>query len=124
MTTLESVSRQLITKMGQSVSISSETVTVNQSSDWEDETYTETTATAKAIVSRPRQGNRVGGEAESGVEVDRVIYFRDDITDSITIYDGTGDATPTRVTIDGVEFTVVYFEDRGNGVVRCEVTRG
>lgn len=114
--------RQQITRYGQTVTLSTETVTVDHSTDWDDETYTEESDTdVKAIVNTPRSATTEGSETGRGVNVDRIVFLRDDVDH--TIRDGTGDATPTVVTIDGVKYAVQQFENRANGVYRLEVGR-
>lgn len=116
------INAALITQLGTTVTLETESVTVDSSSDWDDETYTaETDTGVKAIVDSPRSATTSLGETGRGVAADRILWLRDDV--SHTLSDGTGDSAPTLVTIDGVGYVVQEFEDRGTGVIRLEVAR-
>lgn len=115
-------SRSLITQLGQTVTLTTETVTVDHNTDWDDETYTEEQDTdVKAIVDTPRGATVSRSEVSRGIDADRIVWLRDDVDHDIR--DGTGDATATRVTIGGVVYAVQQHEDRGTGVIRLEVGR-
>lgn len=111
-----------IEAVGQRVTLATETVTVDHTSDWDDETYDETVDEVTAIVETP--GGRADAERnEAGrdFEVDKVVHVPGGTDHPFS--DGAGDTTPTEVTVGHETYATVQWQRRGNGTVRLEVTR-
>lgn len=121
-----SAARRFIKTKGETVTLSSESQTVDTSSDWDDTTYTTTTATVTALVTRTRQrGELVSDETGTEVDADFIVWLDGDVEseESITVRDSSGDDPPTTVTIRSVEYEVVWVDRSIDNIVRLEVAR-
>ena len=120
--TLKGAVYRHIFRDGKEVTVTDRAVSHDETSDWDDETITESSSTEKALIDRPRFADRDRNIAERDVDVDFVMHFRDDTPREFN--DGTeNERAATLITFDGEEYAIVNAVDMGDGSIRAEVQR-
>ena len=119
-TTSAGVARRMISRRGQSATLVQTTGTRDDTSDWDDETLTETSYDVTVLLMRPRAATRMDiGPAETDeVQVDRYAFLRSDITPTPV---GGEAAYPSTLTVAGTEYTVMQVHET-SGLYRLELT--
>ena len=116
----ENPGRRFIRRHGEQVTLKTYQLSHDETSDWDDETRTETTTTVQAVIARPRSSEaNPPGEAGDRIPVDHIVYVRDDISQDVN---DVNDDTPSIVSLYGADYTVLVAEDRPNGVTRLKVS--
>ena len=111
-----------IATYGEEITLRSVTVAIDDTSDWEDETYTESTTTARAITRDARQPSRERDELGDEIDLDLVLYIYENDLDGFTLheYDDDGESWAT---VNGTEYRIVRVRGYTTGTFRVEAVR-
>lgn len=99
-------------------------VTVDDTSDWNDEDRTEITADVVALLNYPYRPNERRTQLQTERVVGAKIYVPDDdIPDTFDLRDGMGVELATRIRVTGRTFDTIYYHVNESNVVEfdCEV---
>jgi len=117
-------SKRYLTRHGRPITIITEDVTHDATSDWGDQSVSTRTHTTNAIIREPARTNTQRNEATDDRQVTRELHLDSAVTNEITIRDSADANGPaTRVDIDGNEYTVVMYDDTRMGLFYMEVVR-
>ena len=119
------VSLRKIATYGEEVTLRSTVTATDTTSDWDDQTETETTATVDAMIQvAPGRTNRERTEYGQGVDADYDVFIhRDDIPAAFTIYDYDGAGMTEIERGNGHTYTIVRYAERSHGTVEIEAIR-
>ena len=111
-----------IATYGDAVTLRSETTTIDATTDWEDESTTETETTVNAIVRDANRPSRQRDEVGDEIDLDVVAYIYADDLDGFTLheYDDDGDSWLTH---DSTEYRVVRVRGYTSGTYKVEAVR-
>lgn len=115
--------RRRAARYGETVTFLNEDITVDTSTDWDDESVTTAQVSPTAVVQITRAGLTVRDVRGDEVDVDALVFVHDDELGGFSIAEG-GEGGPTKVTpASGGDYMVVVDRLTAADVHEVQVTR-